>query len=448
MKNDEPSAVDVLIVGDGYAGMNTARILKENGINCSIYSYGMGASQFWAGTFDFLKFYGENLSDALDEFKDILPSHPYRFIKYEEAVRSFENFSKSLPDIEFFKEDGFYVNKQVLTSIGNLKPCVGVWKTIFHDFEKLTASSLCVLVDFIEFNNSAMDLAALGLKENAGGKYLVLKLSIVELIKIWESKSGSDLNSEHLGKKLNENQIAQYFDTHFDQMEEFISYLNSEFRQQQTKWSDAPVDFYLFPPVLGLLHYNDILKKLSELLNAECAEIVAQSPSLFAKRLINIFSQHLTKLDIQLTKGYALTAIEKDGDKWKSSFENRKGELQTVKSQYIVFSTGSLFHTGIFETESLFKSNFDSISIPIPNNVNESFELTSTPLKHNNEDHSISTNLFVCGSSSYLFLGGITDEEEIKYCTGLGLAISTSHKVATSIIKRIKFIDNPKELTL
>ena len=43
-------------------------------------------------------------------------------------------------------------NRSVLTSLGKLKPCIGIWKTIFHDFDKLTVNSNVVLIDFVEFN--------------------------------------------------------------------------------------------------------------------------------------------------------------------------------------------------------------------------------------------------------------------------------------------------------
>ena len=62
--------VDVIIIGGGFAGMNTARLLSKKKINCEIFTSGFGASNLWVGTIDLLKSQKTDLDKEFNQFKN------------------------------------------------------------------------------------------------------------------------------------------------------------------------------------------------------------------------------------------------------------------------------------------------------------------------------------------------------------------------------------------
>jgi hypothetical protein len=234
---------------------------------------------------------------------------------------------------------------------------------------------------------------------------------------------------------LSENLIANYFDNHFDNIAILGNYILSELKNQDTEISRSEIGYYLFPPVLGIKYNLNIMDMISKELNAKCAELVAFSPSLMAKRFIQIFEKYLEDLTVKINKGYTLSEIgkilERNEVMWNLTFENRAGDKKIVKSKYMILAIGSLFQEGLFYSNVTIKNNFNEISIPYPNKMTNSYEILI------NSEITKNSNIFVCGSALYTLMGEMSDEEEIKYGTGLGLTIATSSKVANEIINRI-----------
>ena len=248
--------LDVCIIGGGFAGMNAALLLSKKGINCEIYTSGYGASQLWAGTIDFLKFNGSNLEKTYKKFKAVFPNHPYKHLEFHEAEKALLDFVSDFSEFTFFTKKDKLTNHPVLTTIGNLKPCIGIWGTIFHDFELLRTNTKTILIDFREFNNSAMDLVAKSLRERFRGKFEVLTLSISKLVQEWESGG----ETTDLGLKLSENVIANYFDKHSEDMDILSSYIRKEIENKFQELSRSHINYYLFPPILGVKNNRKIVE--------------------------------------------------------------------------------------------------------------------------------------------------------------------------------------------
>ncbi|TFG14404.1 MAG: hypothetical protein EU535_03515 [Promethearchaeota archaeon] len=423
---------EVIIVGGGFAGMNAARILGKNKISCEIFTSGFGASNLWVGTIDFLKSQKNDLEKEFSQFKHEIPNHPYKYLSFKEANEAISNLSLDFPDLYIFKKNDKITNNLVLTIIGNLKPCVGVWSTIFHDTNLFGERSTTILIDFVEFNNSAMDLVAKSLKERYKGNFKVLNLSFIELLKKWDP----NIEDENLPIKLSENLIANYFDENCDNIAILANYIFTELKNQEKNTFKSEMDCYLFPPVLGIKYNRNIIDAISKQLKANCGELVALSPSLMSKRFIQKFENVLEDLSVKINKGHILIEIGKILERneliWNLTFENRVGLKKTVKAKYLLLAIGSLFQEGLFYSNETIKNDFDKMSIPFPNKMTNSYEvLISSEINRN-------SNIFVCGSALYTLMGEISDEEEIKYGTGLGLAIATSSKVSREIINRKK----------
>ena len=424
--------LDVCIIGGGFTGMNLARILAEKKVISEIYTSGIGASQFWVGTVDFLNYNKEDLKHSFTEFKSNNLKHPYKRLEWDLINFSFKDFFLAFPNFEFFENNGDLSNRYVLTTLGNLKPCIGIWNTIFHNFDSLNNDSIVILVNFIEFNNSTMHLVEKSLKDNFPGKFFVLEVSFIKLVQDWDTNE----QISQLQGALTEIKIADFFDNNLEKIEIIADYIKSEVVKQLKNIQQNKIICYIFPPVLGIRKEQEIIKKLSKILNAECKELVAISPSIMSKRLNNEFENRLQKLDIGINKNLILTNIKKIRDKgditWELTFSDKKGNKETIKAKFVVLAIGTMFLEGIFSELNDLKRIFNSFSISLPNSFSDSFELL-----FNSRDNQ-KTGIFACGSAIYLFVEGITDNEEIKYGTGLGLSIATSAKVGEKILEYLK----------
>jgi len=424
MKKLEPTdTCDVCIVGGGYSGMNLARLLAKNGINCNIYSAGYGASNLWAGTVDLLNFPCENLNVELAKFQVSIPQHPYSKIGMDLIYNSLDEFFEAFPDLYAFKDDVNYINQPILTMLGNLKLCVGLWNTIFKDFDKLNTKSICVLIEFEEFNNSAMYLVAKGLQSQFPGTFLVLTLSLYEIL----AQIDPDLAKKIQNNKISLNNLASFFDLYNLSMGIFARYIKSEIEVQYPKVQTDFVSYYLFPPVLGIVP-KKVISSLNNHLHGECFELAALSTSLMSRRLINQFEQKLELLSLKINKGFVLTSLERNGLNWNCIFEKNKGEKLQIVAKNVVIATGSLFIKGFLADEVETANKFNELDLEFPGGLGVNFEINSTQK---------SSKIFAIGSAAFL-MSQCTDEDEYRDGTGLGVSISSSYAVAQKIIQDSK----------
>ncbi len=424
MKEMEPTDIcDVCIVGGGYSGMNLARLLTKNDINCKIYSAGYGASNLWAGTVDLLNFPCENLTVELAKFQVSLPQHPYSKIGMDLINKSLDEFFEAFSDFYSFKDGVNYINQPILTMLGNLKLCVGLWNTIFKDFDKLTSESICVLIEFEEFNNSAMFLVAKGLQSQFPGTFLVLTLSLSEII----AQIDPDLAKKIQNDKISLNNLASFFDLHNLSMGIFARYIKSEVEIQYPKVNLDKITYYLFPPVLGI-RPKKVISSLYNHLHVKCYELAALTTSLMSRRLIKQFEQKLEMLSVKINKGFVLTSLERNGLNWNCIFEKGKGEKLQVKAKNVVIATGSLFIKGFLADEVETANKFHELDLEFPGGLGPYFEINSTKNR---------SKIFAIGSAAFL-MSQCTDEDEYRDGTGLGVSISSSYAVAQKIIQDSK----------
>ncbi len=419
----EIEQTDVCIVGGGYSGMNLARLLTKKGIDCKIYSAGYGASNLWAGTVDLLNFPRENLTVELAKFQVSIPQHPYAKIGMDLMNDSLDEFFNAFPDFLAFKDGNNYINQPILTMLGNLKLCIGLWDTIFKDFDKLNSESLCVLIEFEEFNNSAMYLVAKGLQSQFPGKFIVLTLSLSNIL----TQIDPDLARKIQKDKISLNNLASFFDLHNFSMGIFANYIKNEINIQYPNELSNKISYYLFPPVLGNEPKN-IISSLNNHLQGKCFELAALSTSLMSRRLINKFEQKLELLSSKVNKGFVLTSLERNGLNWKCIFEKAKGEKIQVLAKNVVIATGSLFIKGFLADEAEIANKFHELDLEFPGGLGHNFEINSTKN---------SSKVFAIGSAAFL-MSQCADEDEYRDGTGLGVSISSSYAVANKIINENK----------
>jgi anaerobic glycerol-3-phosphate dehydrogenase len=427
----ESNILDVCIIGGGFTGLNCALLLGKEDINCEIYTTGYGASNLWMGTFDFLKYDSIYLKESFNEFKKQFPEHPYKWFNFDEINSALSQFFDNFPQIKYFQDQNRMLNKNVLTSIGTLKPCLGIWQSLFYDFDSLNTDSNLILVGFHEFNNSALHLVKKALEENFESNFYLLNLSFNELsTKIEKENKGKGSIST---SKLSEFKLGRFFDSNYNNMKIFSDLIKEALKRQISEIPQEAISYYLFPPILGIDRNEEILENLSSSLDTNCHELIALSPSLIANRLMNLYEKKLKNFGIKTNKGKKLIGLDLekiDRQKfWKLKFEDNKGDVETILSKVVIFSNGTMFQAGMFETIKKMNEGFERIKIDIPNKLDQNFQLTK-------KEEDGNSNLFVCGAALYNFTEQISDEVEIEFGTGLGLSVISSYKVVNFLINK------------
>jgi len=418
--------VDVAIIGGGFAGMNTARLLAKKGINCKIIDAGNGASNFWLGTVDVLNYPGDNLILELAKFQVSLPAHPYSHISMEILQKSLQEFYESFPTFSSFQDSNAEVcNGHVLTSLGNTKLTTGKWNTIFSNFGKLTEESVCLLINFQEFTNSPMALIAKGLEEKFQGQFLVLTVSLRQLFQ----QMNADLMDNMKKQVISVKTIAKFFDEKAIHMSPLATLIKSNFATKFPEIDWKKISLVLFPPIMGIENCPTIFTHLSSHLGIECFETVALTPSIMAERFLRQFQRKIQVLAIPFAKKTKMVDLTKNDSEWIVHLVDSHGNTQKLKTKYIVIAVGSLFTQGLFSESYELGNKFHQLELDFPDSIDSNYEIISTTQK---------SNIFVVGASNYLFSTDLSEEDEVRDGTGLGVAIATSFKVAEVIQARIK----------
>jgi len=420
---------DVAIIGSGFAGMNAARLLAQQGVSCAIYSSEFGASSLWSGTIDVLNYPGDNLDLELAKFQVALPAHPYQKQSLDSIHKSLDDFFLTFSSLHAFRNEDAkaFINHPILTPLGSMKLCTGVWDTVFRKFDSLTPESTCILVEFQEFPDSTMHLIAKGLQEKFPSRFLVLSLSLQEFFQ----RINEDLIEDLTNQKLSTFKLASFFDEKSIHMSSLANYIKEILPVQHDSIIFDEITYYFFPSILGIEKTQTILSNLESFLGAECRELILFSPSIMPARLLYQFNRKLKILSVPVQKDFILEDIARSEEKWLTTIKNKKnGEiLHQVKSKFVIIATGSLFLDGIMSDLPQLGNKFTQLGLEYPDSVGRHFEVRST------EKHS---RIFVIGAASFLFSTDLSIDDEVHDGTGLGLAISTSYTAVQAILDQLQ----------
>lgn len=427
MSNSNQSIeTEVCIIGAGFAGLNAARLLAKSQISSVLIDGGFGASNFWAGTVDTLDHSNDEGFLQLSQFQQEHKNHPYQHLNQKDLFEALCEFEKAFPSIKIFQNDQRIINRQVLTTLGNLKPTSGLWKTIFHQFDQISSKTLGILIEFEEFELSSMHLLAKGLFDQFPGNYRVLKLSLDTLFKKIHPKYGKNIRDG----KISVNSLGKFFEDAKDEISKIAKFIQSNIREQIPKIREDHIQFYLFPPILGIENSSEIISNLHAELNTNVYEIISLSPSILANRLIEQYHSYIGKSKlISKEKGLSLINLSRNERTWKLELENGNKESKIIRCKAIIIACGSIFLQGIFESTSLLTELFKENELELSHPIGPNFEVTSS---------TFSSNLFIIGSALFHFDENLLDDDEINHGTGLGLAITSSYKVSQYLKKQFR----------
>ncbi|MEZ4526385.1 MAG: glycerol-3-phosphate dehydrogenase subunit GlpB [Desulfobacterales bacterium] len=407
---------DLLVIGNGLAGMAAALFAAKRGISAA-HAGMTGAINFSSGLLDLMGVYPvsegkiwENPWDAIDALTQNMPLHPYARISKQEIRESLDEF------MAFLQNNGLSYtgypdrNARVLTPAGTVKPTfrvpLSMWKGVRAYEEKLP----CVIADFRGLKAFSSRQIAETLKEQ------------------WPQLCSAHLTLPNLKADIYPLHLAQTLET--PEMQEAL------IRELRPHIGNAKA--LGFPALLGVSKTAAIIAQLERELGIDVFEIPTIPPSVAGSRIRAAFEKGLPQLNLHAFCQKQVLAVQRleNGD---FLFDLGHTEKETqVQAKAAILASGRFFGKGlhadrkkiretifdlpVFQPESRSQWHNPDFFAPDGHPVNQAgLETDDTFRPLGKDGKPVYENLFAAGSI-------LAHQDWPRMKCGSGLAIATAFK--------------------
>ncbi len=422
---------DCLIVGGGLAGLTCGIKSAEAGLRTGIISSGMSALHFSSGSFD-MAGYDEQGGVVYRPMEHIAENllknerHPYARCGLETIREAMNFFKETLSREELTLYNNGDDNHFHVTTMGTIKPTYFSQQTVFNERikEAFSRRPKIALLNFRGFRDFYPDLAAANLRRTRLFKPFEIVTGMIDL-PVYRRTS----RNPHEFRSID---IARIFDS-----DKYIQRIAHEIRAAA---GDAL--FVGLPAFIGIMRYNRIYQRLSEITGLLLYEIPTLPPSILGMRIDTALKSRFADLGGEFVAGDRVVGGEIIDGRVDHIHTENHGTTR-LRSRYYVISTGSFFSGGM-------RSEFNNIREPIfdlqMNREQERnrwyspsfFDSRSHPfleygVETSNDLHPYDSggreigNLFCCGAL-------LAHYNPIREGCGGGVAISTAYRASQIII--------------
>lgn len=315
------SKSDVVVIGNGVAGLMSALVSAEQGKKVTLLSYGAGTFPLNSGVIDVLGYddAAKAVESPIQALGGVAENHPYKKIGMPAIQDAIEFFKKAVAAEGFPYVGSLKEQQWVITSVGTLKPT-------------------CLLPESLQASKAfdAKEVVVVGVK---GLKDFYVEMVVENLTK----ELGSDkkystitVDTQITGRDLTTRDVARWVESDKG-YGEFLS---------QIKAAAGAGKAIVVPQILGtkgLAVYN----KLTKDLGCAVVETTGMPPSVNGIRLRDVLLSALKKKGIRVienakaekavVKGNKVTAIEAGGEV----------RTQTYEADKFILATGGFYSGGI-----------------------------------------------------------------------------------------------------
>lgn len=407
---------DLLVIGNGLAGMAAALFAAKKGISAA-HTGMTGAINFSSGLLDLMGVHPvsegkiwDNPWDAIDALVRDMPKHPYARIPKDKIRESIEEFTG------FLAENGLAYtgypdrNVRVITPAGTVKPTfrvpLSMWKGIRAYAEKLP----CLIADF------------------RGLKAFSSRQIAETLKKQWPQLRSAHLTIPNLKADVYPKHLAQTMET--PEMQDALI--------QQLRLHIGNAKTVGLPALLGVCKTDSIIAQLEQELEIDLFEIPTIPPSVAGSRIRAAFEKGLPQLKIQAFYQKQVLGFQRlpDGDfLFDLGYTEKESQVQAKAA---ILASGRFFGKGLHANRKQIRETIFDLPVFQP----ESRSLWHNPDFLSKDGHPISQagleiddnfrpigkdgkavyeNLFAAGSI-------LAHQDWPRMKCGSGLAIATAYK--------------------
>ncbi|MCR5175427.1 MAG: anaerobic glycerol-3-phosphate dehydrogenase subunit B [Anaerovibrio sp.] len=316
------SKSDVVVIGNGLAGLMSALVSADQDKKVTLLSYGAGTFPLNSGVIDIMGYddSGKAVANPAQAVAAVADEHPYKKIglnTVEEAVKFFQEVvaAEGFPYVGSLNEQQWLV-----TGVGTLKPSCLVPESM--QGSKCFEASEIVLVGVKGLKDYYVDMVAENLAKELGNdkKYTVITVDP-------HYKGARDLTTKD---------VAAWMDTDAGYAD-FVS---------QVKGNAGAGKVFVVPQILGMKG-NIVYKKIVAELGCPVVETTAMPPSVNGLRLRDVLLSALKKKGITVIENSKAEEAVYDGSKVVAVKAGGEVRLQTYYADKFIVATGGFYSGGI-----------------------------------------------------------------------------------------------------
>lgn len=316
------SKSDVVVIGNGLAGLMSALVSAEQGKKVTLLSYGAGSFPLNSGVIDVLGYddAGKAVESPIQALGGVAEKHPYKKIGMPVIQDAIEFFKKTVAAEGFPYVGSLKEQQWVITGVGTLKPS-------------------CLIPESLQASRAfdAKEVIVVGVK---GLKDFYVDMVVENLTKELGSdkKYSTIIVDTHItGRDLTTRDVARWVESDKG-YGEFLA---------QIKAVAGAGKVVVVPQILGVTPSLAVYNKLTNDLGCAVVETTGMPPSVNGIRLRDVLLSALKKKGIRVienakaekavVKGNKVTAIEAGGEV----------RTQTYEAEKFILATGGFYSGGI-----------------------------------------------------------------------------------------------------
>ncbi len=304
---------DVIVIGHGLTGMLTAIWAKEQGKTVAIVHQGSGRIIQSTGLFDIIPGLKSEISDLIDKYQ--IEDWSKTFI--EDGINEFKLLMNRL---NYPYKGSVEDPVEVVTGSGHLKQTALYPDTI----KPIPNEGHVVIVSYKEI----ADFQPTFVKDNLQKERPKLSIDKINIsLGIRNLRTMTQLDAARLLEKQEiRNKVI-------DQINEFKNITQA--------------DLYIFPSVLGVEGWDNIIKDFGNRLGADITEAPGMPPNATAIRLNDYLRKEVIKLGVKLYSNSTVIGNEINANKIRNITVRNNNNVFKLASKNYVLATGGIIGGGI-----------------------------------------------------------------------------------------------------
>ena len=316
------SKSDVVVIGNGVAGLMAALVSADQGKKVTLLSYGAGTFPLNSGVIDVLGYddAGKAVANPIEGIGRTADNHPYKKIGMPAVQDAVEYFKKTVADEGFPYVGSLKEQQWLITSVGTLKPTCLLPDSL--QASKCFDANEIVIVGVKGLKDFYVDMVAENLAKELGSDKKYTTVTVDTYI------TGRDLTTRDVARWVESDKGYG----------EFLAQIKNQAGSGKA---------IIVPQILGTKGNYVVYNKLVKDLGCAVVETTGMPPSVNGIRLRDVLLSALKKKGIRVienviaektvVKGDTVTAVEAGGEV----------RAQTYEADKFILATGGFYSGGI-----------------------------------------------------------------------------------------------------
>lgn len=316
------SKSDVVIIGNGVAGLMAALVSADEGKKVTLLSYGAGTFPLNSGVIDILGYneQGKAVNSPIAGIGQVPDSHPYKKIGMAVIEDAIKYFKKTVADEGFAYTGSLKEQQWLITGIGTLKPTCLLPESL--QASRCFDASEIVIVGVKGLKDFYVDMVKENLAKELGADKKYTTITVDTYI------TGRDLTTRDVAKWVESDKGYG----------EFLA---------QIKDQAGAGKAVIVPQILGTKGDYVVYNKLSKDLGCTVVETTGMPPSVNGIRLRDVLLSALKKKGIRVVENAKAEKAIVKGDKVTAIEAGGEVRTQTYEADKFILATGGFYSGGI-----------------------------------------------------------------------------------------------------